>query len=126
MPGETGVTCRRVRALPLPLHTRLAGASGARHSLRPLFRGRRTKEQTSRKNMRRDREAMHSALPSLHAPSRVAGSEASKARSRGRGRGVYRLAPLAASLLKHPPPPPPPRPPPRGGGGGCPRGCVAV
>src|ERR1700676_5551479 len=60
------------------------------------------------KNMRRDREVMHSALPSLHAPLRVAGAEASKARSRGRGWGVYRLAPLAASLLRHPPSPTPP------------------
>src|SRR6202140_5427435 len=46
-------------------------------------------------------------LPSRHAPLRVAG--------RGRGWGVYRLAPLAASLLRHPPPPTPP--PPLGEGG---------
>src|ERR1700676_4453668 len=43
---------------------------------------------------------MRGDLPSLRAPSRVAG--------RGRGWGVYRLSPLAASLLKHPPPPTPP------------------
>src|ERR1700692_4123524 len=107
MPGETGVTCRRVRALPLPLHTRLAGASGARHSLRPLFRGSRTKEQTSRKNTRRDREVMHGDLPSLHAPLRVAG--------RGRGWGGYPLASVAAISGAPPPPPPPPR---RFAGGG--------
>jgi transposase InsO family protein len=50
---------------------------------------------------------MRIELPSLHAPLRVEGSEASKARSRGRGWGVYRLAPLAESLLRHPPPPTP-------------------
>jgi hypothetical protein len=47
----------------------------------------------------RDREAMHGDLPSLHAPLRVVG--------RGRGWGVYQLASLAASLLRHPPPPTP-------------------
>jgi hypothetical protein len=50
---------------------------------------------------------MHGALPSLHAPLRVAG--------RGRGWGVYQLAPLAASLLRHPHPDP--SPPLRGGRG---------
>ena len=35
MPGDSGVTCTLVCALPLPLHTRPRGASGARHSLRP-------------------------------------------------------------------------------------------
>jgi hypothetical protein len=65
--------------------------------------------QNSRENMRRDRDVMHGDLPSLHAPSRVAG--------RGRGWGVYQLAPLAASLLRHPPPPTPPR---RFAGGGEP------
>src|SRR5580700_8099061 len=48
----------RVCVLSLPLHTRLAGASSARHSLRPLFGGRRTKEQTSSKSVLRDREAV--------------------------------------------------------------------
>src|SRR5258708_6188768 len=57
--------------------------------------------------VKRDRGVMHDKLPSLHAPLRVAGSEASKARSRGRGWGVYQLASLAASLLRHPPPPTP-------------------
>src|SRR6202051_963074 len=107
MPGETGVTCRRVRALPLPLHTRLAGASGARHSLRPLFRGSRTKEQTSRKNTRRDREVMHGDLPSLHAPLRVAG--------RGRGGGGSHSS-FWGRVVRQPPPPPAPPPPLRGGG----------
>jgi hypothetical protein len=50
---------------------------------------------------------MHGDLPSLYAPLRVAG--------RGRGWGVYQLAPLAASLLRHPPPPTPPH---RFAGGG--------
>src|SRR6202790_1262985 len=77
-----------------------AGASSARHSLRPLFRGSRTKEQTSRKNTRRDREVMHGALPSLHAPSRVAG--------RGRGWGGSPQEPLLQRMPAHPPPPPPP------------------
>src|ERR1700676_5759798 len=84
-----------------------AGASSARYSPRPLFRGSRTKEQTSRENTRRDREVMHSALPSLHAPLRVAGSEASKARSRGRGWGVSPQEPLLQRMPHHPPPPPP-------------------
>jgi hypothetical protein len=35
-----------------------AGASSARYSPRPLFRGSRTKKQTSRENMRRDRETV--------------------------------------------------------------------
>src|SRR6266851_8513440 len=38
-------------------------------------------------------------LPSTHAPLRVAGSEASDARSRGRGWGVYQFTPLAVILL---------------------------
>src|ERR1700684_2604041 len=37
MPGDSGVTCMLVCALPLPLHTRPWDASGARHSLRPQF-----------------------------------------------------------------------------------------
>src|SRR6202140_5819408 len=108
---------KRVCVLSLPLHTRLAGASSARYSPRPLFRGSRTKKQTSRENTRRDREVMPSALPSLHALSRVAGSEASKARSRGRGRGSIPQEPLLQCMPHHPPPPPPPAPS-RGGGGG--------
>ena len=40
------------------------------------------------RNMRRDRGVMHGDLPSLPAPLRVAASEASKVRSRGRGRSV--------------------------------------
>src|SRR5450631_316902 len=55
----------------------------------------------------RERETMRGDLPSLRAHLRVAG--------RGRGWGVYRLAPLAASLLRHPPPPTPPH---RFAGGG--------
>jgi hypothetical protein len=42
-------------------------------------------------------------------PREAVGSEASRARSRGRGWGVYQFAPLAASLPRHPPPPTPPR-----------------
>src|SRR6202161_1312217 len=42
---------------------------------------------------------MRSALPSLHAPLRVAG--------RGRVWGVVQLAPLPANLPHHPPPPTP-------------------
>jgi hypothetical protein len=38
-------------------------------------------------------------------PREAVGSEASRARSRGRGWGVYQFAPLAASLPRHPPPP---------------------
>jgi hypothetical protein len=45
-------------------------------------------------------------LPSTHAPLRVAGSEASKARSRGRGWGVYQFTPLAENLLNRPHPRP--------------------
>src|ERR1700686_4314808 len=48
----------RVCVLSPPLHTRLAGASSARYSPRPLFRGSRTEEQNSRENTRRDREAV--------------------------------------------------------------------
>src|SRR5260221_4041055 len=47
----------------------------------------------------RERGVMRGDLPSLRAPLRVAG--------RGRGWGVYQLARLAASLLRHPPPPTP-------------------
>jgi hypothetical protein len=54
-------------------------------------------------------------LPSLHALLRVAGREPAPDLIRGRGWGVYQLAPLAASLLSHPPPPTPPR---RFAGGG--------
>jgi hypothetical protein len=46
----------------------------------------------------RERETMRGDLPSLRAHLRVAG--------RGRGWGVYQLAPLAASLLRHPHPRP--------------------
>src|SRR5260221_3489982 len=61
-----------------------------------------------------DRGVMRGDLPSLRAPLRVAG--------RGRGWGVYQLARLAASLLRHPPPPTPKTelrssPPPRLPGG---------
>jgi hypothetical protein len=58
-------------------------------------------------NMRRDREVMHSALPSLHAPLRVVG--------RGRGWGVHPQEPLLRSMPRRPPPPTPPR---RFAGGG--------
>src|ERR1700686_4561847 len=71
---------------------------------------------------------MHSDLPSLHAPLRVAGSEASKARSRGWGgggqkssRGVWGGGVLSFSPwggdFADPPPPPAPPPPLRGGRG---------
>jgi hypothetical protein len=39
---------RWLPAYPLSLHTRLSGASGARHSLRPLFEDGGTKGQSSR------------------------------------------------------------------------------
>src|ERR1700724_2537957 len=66
-------------------------------------------------NMRRDREVMHSAPPSLHALCAWGGREPAPDLIRGRGWGVYQLVPLAASLLRHPPPPTPPR---RCAGGG--------
>src|ERR1700676_4954002 len=115
MPGDSGVTLRtRVRTT-----TTIAYAACGRIG-RPAFpapsawRGREFKANLAQ-NMRRDRDAVHSALPSLHAPLRVAGSEASKARSRGRGWGVYQQEPLLRSMPRPPPPPPPPR---RFAGGG--------
>src|SRR6202050_5930237 len=55
MPGDSGVTCMLVCALPLPLHTRPRGASGARHSLRPQFgEGEKINEYLAQ-CMRRDR-----------------------------------------------------------------------
>ena len=57
--------------------------------------------------LKRDREVVHGGLPSLHAPLRVAGREPAPDLIRGRGWGVYQLAPLVASLLRHPPPPTP-------------------
>src|ERR1700746_2511407 len=89
---------------------------------RPVFPApsfQREPDQSSnlaQKNLRRDREAVHGDLPSLHAPLRVAGSEASKARSRGWGWGVLQQvqcqhesdnrAGTSASVFAAPPPTP--------------------
>src|SRR6202140_607392 len=48
----------RVCVLSPPLHTRLAGASSARYSPRPLFRGSRTNSKPRAKNLLRDRETV--------------------------------------------------------------------
>ena len=82
---------------------------------------------TSRKNLRRDREVMRGArAPSLHPPKPLGeggwrGPRRAKLAlqvggggcfnilgARMRARICYRLAPLAANLLRRPPPPPPP------------------
>ena len=49
MPGDSGVTCMLVCAFYPILHTRPQGASGARHSLRPLFGGREINEYLAKK-----------------------------------------------------------------------------
>src|ERR1700730_2416215 len=76
-----------------------AGAACTRCSLRPLIGEGGNLTANLGRNAPRDREVVHGGLPSLHEPLRVVG--------RGRGWGVYQLAPLAASLLRHPPPPTP-------------------
>src|ERR1700737_4116184 len=77
-----------------PVAHETAGAACTRCSLRPLIGEGGNLTANLGRNAPRDREVVHGDLPSLHAPLRVA----------GRGRGVCKLAPLAASLLRHPQP----------------------
>jgi hypothetical protein len=57
MPGVSGVTVVTNACAFYTPHA-AAGASSARHSLRPLFSGDATSKQNSRENMRRDRGAV--------------------------------------------------------------------
>jgi hypothetical protein len=59
MPGDFRCDLTNACAhYPLPLHTRLAGASGARHSLRPLIGEGGTQGPKLARYERRDREAV--------------------------------------------------------------------
>src|ERR1700676_2492332 len=110
MPGDSGVTLRtRVHST-----TTIAYAACGRIG-RPAFpapsawRGREFKANLAQ-NMRRDRDAMHSDLPSLHrAPWGGGGPRGGKRPPRGGGGGVYHREPLLRGFP--PPPPPDPSPP---------------
>src|ERR1700688_759672 len=58
MPGDSGVTCTLVCALTTTIAHETAGASGARHSLRPQFGEGGNKCKPREKSIRRDREVM--------------------------------------------------------------------
>ena len=57
MPGDSGVTCMLVCALPLPLHTRPGRIGRPAFPAPSIQRGREINEYLAQKTMRRDREA---------------------------------------------------------------------
>jgi hypothetical protein len=58
MPGVSGVTVMTCVRATLTFARKAAGASGARHSLRPLIFRRREIQDQPRAKLRRDREAV--------------------------------------------------------------------
>ncbi len=111
---------RRVCALPLLMHTRLSGASGARHSLRPLNEEGGTKDKTSRETRGENAKSYVAVMRPVGRKDETVAATAVRSLSRLRGRAGVGVPDRKWMLLGRQFPPPAAlwrarRPPPQAG-----------